>query len=142
MNTADAQRFEKAGVPALDSVDIYPEDGHLDDIPPSAWSLQKNFNRDDLLPPIAVAQELLASGIRWLFRDGLVIVEIDPSILAGGLRLSLHGLDGRLLKAWDGKEIANGRLVWSPRDAAYGAGVCLLRIASGKQALSVRVVLR
>jgi hypothetical protein len=142
LKSAEAERYEKAGVPGLEPEDIFAEEGHLDDIPLSAWSLQRNFNREELLEPLAVAANGLPTGIRWLFRDGRVIVEIDPGALARGLRVSLHGLDGKLLKEWSANEVSNGRLSWSPRDAAYGAGVCLLRIASGKQVFSARVVLR
>lgn len=142
LQSAVAQQYAKAGVPGLDPEDIYAEEGHLDSIPLSAWSLQRNFDRDKLLEPLAIAASGLPSGIRWSFRDGRVIVEIDRTALARGLRVSLHGLDGKLLKEWSANEVSNGRLDWSPRKDAYVAGICLLRVVSGSQAFSARVILR
>lgn len=142
LKAALAQQYAKAGVPALDPGDIYPEEGQPDSIPLTAWMLQRNFNREDLLQPVAVAASSLPAGIRWLFRDGRVLVEIDKAALARGLRVSLHGMDGKLLKEWGANEVSQGRLAWSPRDAGYGAGICLLRIVSGSQAFSARVILR
>lgn len=137
-----AQLYAKAGVPGLDPEDIFPEDGHLDSVPLSAWSLQRNFNRDELLQPTSIATNGLPSGIRWRFRDGSVIVEIDKAALARGLRVTLHGLDGKLLREWSASEITKGRLAWSPRKDAYAPGICMLRIVSGSQTFSARVILR
>jgi hypothetical protein len=145
LNAAAAKQYATAGVPALDPEDIFPEDGQSDSVPLTAWMLQRNFNRDDLLLPLALAAGGLPPGIRWRFRDGRVLVEIDEAALARGacgLRVSLHGLDGKLLKEWGAGEVSTGRLAWSPRDAAYGAGICLLRIVSGSRTFSVRVILR
>jgi hypothetical protein len=142
LKSAVALRYAKAGVPALDPEDIYPEDGEPDSIPLTAWMLQRNFNRDELLKPLAIAAGGLPAGIRWIFRDGRVIVEIDKASLARGLRVSLHGMDGKLLKEWSANEISTGGLSWSPRNHAYAAGICLLRIVSGSQAFSARVILR
>lgn len=137
-----AKLYEKSGVPGLDPEDIFPEDGLADSVPISVWLLQRNQDRDELLKPLTVAASALPSGIRWRFSGGSIIVEIDKAALSRGLRVSLHGLDGRLLKAWGKEEVSRGRLTWSPREAAYGAGVCLLRIVSGSRAYSARVVLR
>lgn len=137
-----AARYAAAGVPALEPGEIYPEDGLPDSIPLSVWMLRKNLDRDALLRPISVLAGALPPGIRWRFRDGLVVVEIDRAALARGVAVSLHGLDGRLLKRWGSGDVSGGRLSWSPREAAYGAGVCLLRIDSGKRTYSARVVLR
>ena len=142
LTSAMAREYAKAGVPALDPGDIFPEDGNLDSIPLSAWSLQRNFNRDELLQPIAISAHGIPSGIRWRFLAGRVMVEIDKAALAQGLRVSLHGLDGKLLKEWNANEISQGRLSWSPRDGAYAAGICLLRIVSGSRAYSSQVILR
>jgi hypothetical protein len=137
-----ADQYAKSGVPSLEPEDIYPEDGALDSIPLTAWMLQKNFNRDELLRPVALAPTGLPSGIRWSFRDGLLRVEVDAAARKRGLRLSLHGLDGKLLKEWGADELARGRLDWSPGAAGYGAGICLLRVVSGSRSLSSPVVLR
>jgi hypothetical protein len=142
LKAAAAREYAKAGVPPLDPEDIFPEDGEPDSIPLSAWMIQKNLNRDDLLQPLAIAAIGAPAGIRWLFRDGNVIVEIDKATLARGLRVSLHGLDGKLLKQWGAEEMSRGRLAWSPREASYGAGICLIRIVSGSKAYSARIILR
>lgn len=142
LKQAVADQFAKAGVPALDPEDIYPEDGKLDSIPLTAWMLQKNFNRDDLLAPSAIEASGPPPGIRWAFRDGSLSVEIDAAARGRGVRVSLHGLDGKLLKEWGANDMSKGRLAWSPKHAGYSAGLCLLRIVSGSQVYSIRVILR
>ncbi len=142
LKAAEAREYANAGVPALDPEDIFPEEGHSDSIPLSAWLLQRNLNLEELLGPTGIAAGSLPAGIRWLFRDGRVVVEIDSKALSSKLRVSLHSLDGKLLKEWNRNEISQGRLLWSPRDSAYGAGICLLRIVTGSQVFSARIFLR
>lgn len=142
LKQALAEQYAKAGVPALDPEDIYPEDGKLDSIPLTAWMLQKNFNRDDLLAPSAIDASGPPPGIRWAFRDGSLSVEIDAAARGRGVRVSLHGLDGKLLKEWGASDMSKGRLAWSPKHTGYSAGLCLLRIVSGSQVYSIRVILR
>ncbi|MEO7425383.1 MAG: hypothetical protein ABI036_09360 [Fibrobacteria bacterium] len=142
LKSALASKYAKAGVPPLDPEDIFPEEGEPDSIPLSAWMIQKNLNRDDLLQPLALAAIGAPSGIRWVFRDGNVIVEIDKATLARGLRVSLHGMDGKLLKQWSADDLSQGRLAWSPREASYSAGICFIRIVSGSKAYSARIILR
>jgi hypothetical protein len=141
--TAQAKEYAAAGVPGLNASDIYPEAGALDSIPLSAWLLQRNISREELLGPTSVITALgLPAGIRWLFRDGALLVEIDPEMRKRDLRITLHGLDGRLLKQWNGGEIGGGQLNWFPKANGYGFGTCLLRITSGNQTWSARVTLR
>lgn len=141
--TALAKEYAATGVPGLDSKDIFPEDGALDSIPLSAWMMQRNIAREELLRPItSILSTGLPAGIRWRFRDGILLVEIDPPMRTRDLRVTLHGLDGRLLKQWQGADISGGRAQWLPNSNGYAFGTCLLRITSGANAWSARVTLR
>ncbi len=145
--SAQAKEYATAGVPGLNRSDIFPEDGALESTPLSAWLMQRNIAREDLLVPTPRSVSLnnsfsLPAGIRWSFRDGALHVEIDPSMRARGLRVTLHGLDGRRLQQWQGGEIGGGLIQWSPKSHGYGFGTCLLRITSGTHTWSARVTLR
>jgi hypothetical protein len=143
LSTAQAKEYVAAGVPGLNASDIYPENGALDSIPLSAWLLQRNISREELLGPTSVITALgLPAGIRWIFRDGALFVEIDPEMRKRDLRITLHGLDGRLLKQWHVGDLGGGQLNWFPKANGYGFGTCLLRITSGTQTWSARVTLR
>jgi hypothetical protein len=139
------EQFTSAGVPGLDPGDIFAEDDDSTLIPISAWLLQRNINPEDLLLPTSIAALNaygLPTGIRWLFRDGFVHIEIDPSANFTGLQLSLHSIDGKEIKRWGKAELAGGRVTWSPGVARYKGGICLLRVTSGTQSWSARVLLR
>lgn len=136
-----ARQYVAAGVPNLDTSDIFPEEGSLDQLPLSAWLMQRNLDRDELLKPIAITNTLgLPQGIRWLIRDGALHIEIDAAAMTRDLRISLHDLAGKKIHAWDANAVASGRLSWKPQSDA--AGTYLLRIVNGTQVYSARVVLR
>lgn len=142
LSASAAEAYARAGVPSLDPEDIFPADGKLDSLPLSAWMIQRNFDRSELLKPISILGAGIPAGIRWRFRDGSIHLEVDKAALGRGLRVSLHGMDGRTLKQWGSGDLAGGRLSWSPREARYVAGICVIRIVSGTKAWSARIILR
>lgn len=139
--SALAQQFITAGVPTLDTGDIYPEEGSLATLPLSAWLMQRNLDREELLKPTALATPLgLPQGIRWLIRDGALHIEIDPAARTRDLRVSLHDLQGKQVQNWGAHALSSGRITWKPQAGA--TGTYLLRITSGTQVFSARVILR
>jgi hypothetical protein len=138
-----ANEVAAAGVPSLKVSDIFPEDGALDSIPLSAWLMQRNISREDLLrSATAILPLSMPNGIHWHFRDGILQIEMDASMRTRDLRITLHGLDGRQLKQWQGTDISNGGVQWMPKTSGYGFGTCMLRITSGTHTWSARVTLR